>query len=130
MTSTEGALCQSVTSAPLLQTGQAGGRGDHCRLCQLTYEEVSANGLVSVSEMLQSERLHFIHKGCHEKVIPAYTLTFCIPKPVDKKVNMVIFTEPAPTPIQSSSCNVHYKDEALKPLCVTGPVLGQYTYLF
>ena len=30
---------------------------------------------------------------------------------------MVIFTVPAPTPIQSSVCNVHYKDEAWKPLC-------------
>ena len=68
--------------------------------------------------MLQSERLLFIHKARHEKVIPVYTLTFCITKPVDKKVKMVIFTEPAPTPIQSSSRNVHYKDEVLKPLWV------------
>ena len=30
---------------------------------------------------------------------------------------MVIFTEPAPTPIQSISCNGHYKDKASKPLC-------------
>ena len=59
MNSTEGALCQSVTLASLPQTDQAGGRGDHCRLWQSTNKEVSANGLVSVSEMLQSERLLF-----------------------------------------------------------------------
>ena len=69
-----------------------------------------------ISEMLQSERLLFIHKGCHEKVIRGYTVTFCITKPADKKVTIKIFTESAPTPIQSSSRNVHYKDEALKPL--------------
>ena len=62
--------------------------------------------------MLQSERLLFIHKGCHEKVIPGYTLTFCITKPVDEKVIILIFTESTPTPIQSSSRNVHYRDEA------------------
>ena len=41
-----------------------------------------------ISEMLQSELtfLLFIHKGCHEKVFTGYTLTFCITKPVDKKV--------------------------------------------
>ena len=74
VTLTEGALCQSVTLAQLLKTGKAGGRGDHCRLCQLTYKEVSANGLVSVSDMLLSlivsACLLFIHKGCHEKVFP------------------------------------------------------------
>ena len=68
-----------------------------------------------ISEMLQSERLLFIHKGCQEKVIPGYTVIFCITKHVDKKVNIIIFTESAPTPIQSSSRNVHNKDEALKP---------------
>ena len=36
------------------------------------------NGLVSVSEMLQSEHFLFIHKGCHEKDIPVYTVNFCI----------------------------------------------------
>ena len=35
------------TFSPLLQTGLAGGRGDHSRLCQSTHKEVSANGLVS-----------------------------------------------------------------------------------
>ena len=57
-----------------------------------------------------------IHKGFHEKVSPVHTLTFCITKPVDKKVKKITFTAPAPTPIQSSSGNVHYKDEASKPL--------------
>ena len=70
--------------------------------------------------MLQSERLLFIHKGCHEKVIPVYTLTFCITKPVDKKVKIKKITESAHTLIQSSSRNVHDKDEPLKPLCWTG----------
>ena len=51
-----------------------------------------------------------------KKVIPGYTLTFCETKPVDKKVKVIIFTESAPTLIQSSSRNFHYKDEALKPL--------------
>ena len=60
-----GAVCHSVTLAPLLHTGEAGGRGDHCRLCQLTYKKVSSNGLVSVSEMLNLEGLIFILKGCH-----------------------------------------------------------------
>jgi hypothetical protein len=45
VTCTEGALCQSVTLAPLLQTGQAWYKGNHCTLCQSAYEEVSANGL-------------------------------------------------------------------------------------
>ena len=69
--------------------------------------------------MLQTECLLYIYKCCHEKGIPFYTLTFCITKPVDKKVNMEIFTEPAPMPFQTSSPNVHYKGEALKPLCYT-----------
>ena len=69
-----------------------------------------------ISEMLQSERLLFIDKGCHENVILGYTLTFCITKPVDKRVTIIIFTESAPMPIQSCSPNVHYKDEALKLL--------------
>ena len=55
--------------------------------------------------------LTIINKGCNEKVIPAYTLTRCITKPVDTKVKLVFFTEKAHMPIQSSSCNVHYKDE-------------------
>ena len=121
MTSTEGALRQSVTLVPLLQTGQAGGKGDHYRLCQSTYEEVSANGGVSVSKMLQSEWLLFINKYCHEKVIPVNTLTFCKTKPVGIKVKFLIFSESAPTPIQSSSGNVLYKDVALKPLWLTVP---------
>ena len=36
----------------------------------------------------------------------------------DTKVKMAIFTEPANTPIKSSSPNVHYNDEALRQLCV------------
>ena len=58
----------------------------------------------------------FIHKGCHEKIITGYTVTFCTTKPVDKKIKTITFPESAPSPIQSSSCNVHYKDEAPKPL--------------
>ena len=46
VTSREVAIYQSVTLAPLIQTGQPRGRGDHCRLCQSMYTEVSANGLV------------------------------------------------------------------------------------
>ena len=69
--------------------------------------------------MMKSECLLFVHKGCHDKVITCYTLGFCITKPVDRKVKSRIFTESAPTPIQSSSCNVHYKNEALKPLWPT-----------
>ena len=69
-----------------------------------------------ISEMLQSERLLFIHKCCHEKVIPGYTFNFCITKPVDDKEKIIIFTKSVPTQIQSSSRNVLYKDEALKPL--------------
>ena len=53
--------------------------------------------------------------------MPGYTLAFCITKPVDKKVlkKNIICTALAPTPIQSSSYNIHYKNEALnlKPLC-------------
>ena len=33
--------------APLLQTGHARGKGDHCMICQSIYKEVSAHGLVS-----------------------------------------------------------------------------------
>ena len=44
-----------------------------------------------ISEMLQSEGLLFIHKSCHEKVITGYTLTFCITKPVDKKLKIMNF---------------------------------------
>ena len=78
----------------------------HCsRLAKLEVEAIIADiqGLISVSEMWQSERFLFIHKGCYKKVIPFYTLTMCITKPLDKK---------APTLIQSSSRNVHYKDKA------------------
>ena len=39
-----------------------------------------------------------------------------ITKSVDKKIKMVIFTEPASTPIQFSTRNVHYKDQPSKPL--------------
>ena len=69
-----------------------------------------------ISEKFQSERLRFIDKGYHEKVIPGYTFTFCITHPVAKEVNIWIFTESAPRPIQSSSHNVHYKDEGMKRL--------------
>ena len=41
---------------------------------------------------------------------------FCITKPVDKKEKFLIFSELAPPPIQSSSGNILYKKEALKPL--------------
>ena len=50
-----------------------------------------------------------INKGYHEKVIPASTFTFCFTKPVDKEVQIIIFT---------SGCNVHNKDEGLKHLCM------------
>ena len=63
-----------------------------------------------ISEKFQSERLLFIDKGYHEKVIPGYTFTFCITQPVAKEVPIMIFTELGPRPIQSRSCNVHYKD--------------------
>ena len=59
---------------------------------------MSDNGLVLVSEMLQSERLLVINKGCHEQVIHVYTIVFYITKPVDKTVEMVIFTKLTPTP--------------------------------
>ena len=63
----------------------------------------------------------FINKAVHEKNTSVNTLIFCITKLVDKKVKMVFFTDPAPTPIQSNSCNVHYKDEALKPFFLGSP---------
>ena len=66
--------------------------------------------------MLQSERILFVILVCHEKVIPGYTLIFCRTKPVDKKVKNYSFHRIGPSPIQSSSRNVNYKDEALKPL--------------
>ena len=55
-----------------------------------------------------------INKGYHEKVIPASTFTFCFTKPVDKEVQIIIFTESAPRSIQSSNRNVHNKDGSLK----------------
>ena len=65
-------------------------------LCQSTYKEVSANGLVSVSERVAMRMLtFFIYKGCHDKVEPGYSLTFCITKPVDNQVKIIIFTESA-----------------------------------
>ena len=69
-----------------------------------------------ISEKFQSDRLVFIDKGYHEKVFPGYTFTFCITQHFAKEVIIIIFTETAPGPIQSSSRNVHYKDESLKPL--------------
>ena len=54
--------------------------------------------------------------GYHEKAITYYTLTISITKPVDKKVKNIIFTELAPRPIKYINRNVHYKNEALKPL--------------
>ena len=45
-----------------------------------------------------------------------YTLTFCITKPVDKNIKHDNFDSTGPTPIQSSSRNVNYKNDASKPL--------------
>ena len=73
---------------------------------------------VQISEKFQSERLLFIYIGYHEKVSFGNTFTFCITQPVAKEVNIITFTEPAPRLIQSSSLNVHYKDEGLKQLCI------------
>ena len=72
---------------------------------------------LQISEKFQSERLLFIDKGYNENIIPGYTFTFCITQPVAKEETFGIFTESAPMPVQSSSCNVHYKYEGLKQLC-------------
>ena len=69
-----------------------------------------------ISEKFQSERLLFIDKGYHEKVIPGYMFTFRITQPFAKEVKQINFTELAPRPIQSSSGNVRYKYEGLKRL--------------
>ena len=63
-----------------------------------------------ILEGFQSERLLFIDKGYYEKIILGYTFTFSIIQPVAKEVPIMIFTELGPRPIQSRSCNVHYKD--------------------
>ena len=76
-----------------------------------------------ISEKFQSECLLFIDKGNYEKYIPGYTFTFCITHPVAKKVKLNNLIELAPRPIQSSSCNVHYKHEGLKRLCVVNIIL-------
>ena len=49
-------------------------------------------------------------------MIPGYTFTFGVSKPVDKKVYIKVLTESAPLPIQSISCNVPNKNGGLKPL--------------
>ena len=67
-----------------------------------------------ILEKFQSERLIFMDKGYHEKVIPGYTFTFCITQPIAKEVKFENFTKSAPRPIQSGGCNVHYKHEGLK----------------
>ena len=70
-----------------------------------------------ISEKFQSERLLFIDKGYHEKIISGFTFTFCITQPVAKEALFFLnFNESAPRPIQSSSRNVHYKHEGLKRL--------------
>ena len=69
-----------------------------------------------ISEKFQSDRLLFIDKGFCSKVIPSYRFTFCITQLVAKEVKNIIYTELVPRHIQSSSCNVHYKDAGLKTL--------------
>ena len=51
----------------------------------------------------------------HEIVIPGLVtlLPFCITQPVAKEVTFLIFTALPPRLIQSSSRNVHYKDEGM-----------------
>ena len=71
---------------------------------------------VQISEKFKSERLLLIDIGYHGKAGPGYMFTFCITQPIAKEVNIIIFTESAPRPIQSSSHNVQYKDEGLKQL--------------
>ena len=43
-----------------------------------------------ILEKLLSEQLLFIDKGYNEKVIPGYTFTFCLTKPVDKEVKIIV----------------------------------------
>ena len=69
-----------------------------------------------ILEKFQSERLLFMDKGYHEKVIPGYTFTFCITQPVAKEVTLLNVTASAPRPIQSSSRNILYKHEGLERL--------------
>ena len=61
---------------------------------------------VKISEKLQSEHFLLIDIVYYEKASPGYIFTFCITQPVAKEVKLIIFTESAPRPIQSSSCNV------------------------
>ena len=69
-----------------------------------------------ISEKLQLYFLLFIDKRYHEKVILVTHLPFVKTKPFEKEVPISIFTESAPRLVQSSSCNIHYKDGGLKPL--------------
>ena len=69
-----------------------------------------------ISEKFQSERLLFHKKGYNDKLIPGETFTFCIKQPLEKQLKITTFTEFAPRLIQSSSRNVHFKDERLKRL--------------
>ena len=69
---------------------------------------MSANELVS--DFINADFL-FIQDVMIQLFLVTLTLFF-ITKPVDKKVNIIIFTKLAPTPIQSGSRNVHYKNEA------------------
>ena len=66
--------------------------------------------LFQISEKFQSELLLFI-KAIMKKLSLVTFLPFV------KDVKILIFTESAPRPIQSSSRHVHYKDKGLKWLC-------------
>ena len=43
-----------------------------------------------ISEKLQLEHLLFIDKGYHEICFPGYTFTFCLTKPVDIELIIIV----------------------------------------
>ena len=72
---------QSVSLVSLDWTGEHGVIGDHCRLSQSTYEEVSVNGPVSDFRKIRNEKTYFfIDKGYHDFFLPGYTFTFILNK--------------------------------------------------
>ena len=66
------------------------------------------------AQLCQSVSLPSLEWTGQSGVIPGHTFTFSITQSVAKEETFLNITESAPRPIQSSSCNVHYKHEGLK----------------
>ena len=75
VTDIEGAICQSVTVVSLLMSGRAGVIGKQCGLGQYKYRNTKIQNNCN-------QNANLFDNGFHEKMIPGYTLNFCLTKHV------------------------------------------------